>query len=212
MDDPRYPHGHQRPDQERKGPVGGLLPEGGARETQADGRASPKEPGRGASEQEPGGQLRTLRPKPARQHRVFCLTAHQRVSESTPPRGLPQWQGTSQSMSVHLHGRAGWCLPGPGLRGSLQRCICAKREGLERASEQAQSGRELELLLRNFKLNFLLGPLCILLADRHPILSHPVQELGISTPELPGAMHLPCISSGVPSHVVTVCERSKPPS
>lgn len=30
LDDSRYPHGHQRPDQERKELAGGLLPEGGA--------------------------------------------------------------------------------------------------------------------------------------------------------------------------------------
>lgn len=68
------------------------------------------------------------------------------------------------------------------------------------------------LLLRNFKLKFLLGPLCILWGAWYPILSHLVKELGVSTPELPGATSLPCVPSGVLSQVATGWERSEPPS
>lgn len=112
LDDPRYPHGHQRPDQERKELVGGLLPERGAREAQADGRAGPQEPGSGASEQEePGGQLGTLGTKPAGQHGVLGVSAHQlgvsahqRVSESAPPPEGAAAERPRTSTSAHPHG------------------------------------------------------------------------------------------------------------
>ena len=54
------------------------------------------------------------------------------------------------------------------------------------------------LLLRNSKLKFLVGPLlsCILLGVWYPFLSPSVKELGLSSPEFPGARTLPYVPSG----------------
>lgn len=54
------------------------------------------------------------------------------------------------------------------------------------------------LLLRNFKLKFLLGPLlsCFLLEDWQPVLSLSVKEVSLCTPEFPGTVRLPYVLSG----------------